>query len=344
MSLQSTHNFQLSGWLKLCLALVFMMILLGGATRLTGSGLSMVTWHPAGMLPPLDQLEWEREFEQYQQYPEYQVINRDMTLGGFKRIYWFEYSHRQLGRLIGLVFLFPFLYFWLRQMIPPGLAPRLLLMLILGGAQGVLGWYMVQSGLVNNPQVSQYRLTAHLLSALLIYGFILWTILGLDNARPYQPLARSLVAGWRKVSTIMLALVVLTIASGGLVAGLKAGKIFNSFPLMGGQLVPEGIGALTPWYLNLFENKVTVQFDHRWLAVITGISLLVWYWKGRNAFDDFQIQRSFKWIGMMVLIQLALGIATLIFQVPVVLGILHQAGALVLFSAVLLNVHRLSRN
>lgn len=343
MSEISAQNPAISNWLKVCLVLVLTMILLGGATRLTGSGLSMVTWHPTGMLPPLSSSEWQQEFELYQQYPEYQVINRDMTLDGFKRIYWFEYSHRQLGRLIGLVFLLPFLYFLLRRTIPTGLTPRLLVMFVLGGFQGLLGWYMVQSGLVNDPQVSQYRLTAHLLSAILIYGFILWTILNLEDGQAYRPLSGSPVSTWRKLSLVLMALLVLTIASGGFVAGLKAGKIFNSFPLMGGQLIPEGIGALKPWYLNPLENMVTVQFDHRWLAMTTGILLFIWYLRGRVSFGDARVQRSFKLVGMMVLVQLGLGIVTLIFNVPVWLGVLHQAGALLLFSVLLLNLHRLSR-
>lgn len=343
MPAYSDHNRAITRWLKVCLLLILVMILLGGATRLTGSGLSMVTWHPTGMLPPLNTSEWQMEFERYQQFPEYQIINRDMELDGFKRIFWFEYSHRMLGRLIGLVFLLPFLYFWIRKMMPSGLIPSLVVMFVLGGLQGLLGWYMVQSGLVNNPAVSQYRLSAHLLSAILIYGFILWTILNLDLAQPYRRLRDSPIRGWRKLSLALLALLLLTIVSGGFVAGLKAGLIYNTFPLMGGQLIPEGIGALSPWYMNLFENRVTVQFDHRWLAITTGVLLLLWYLKGRAEFADVRLKRSFKWIGMMVLIQLGLGIATLLTQVPVLLGLLHQAGALLLFSVLLINVHGLSR-
>ncbi len=333
----------LARWLMLCLLLVFAMILLGGATRLTGSGLSMVNWHPTGVLPPLDAAAWEREFGLYQQFPEYRKINRDMTLEGFKRIYWFEYTHRMLGRLIGLVFALPFLYFWLRRRIRPGLTPRLLVILALGGLQGLLGWYMVQSGLIDNPRVSQYRLTAHLLSAILIFGFILWTILDLTSGAPYRRLGESAVSGWRRASLALLALVVVVVASGGFVAGLKAGLIFNTFPLMGGRLVPEGLGALSPWYLNPFENMVTAQFDHRWLAMLTGVALLVWYLCGRARFDDARLARGFKLVGMMVIIQVALGIATLLLQVPVVLGVLHQAGALLLFGAMLYNLHALSR-
>lgn len=330
-------------WLQVCLVLVFAMIILGGVTRLTDSGLSMVTWHPTGMLPPLDTEQWLVEFDLYKQYPEFQKLNSDMTLDGFKSIYWFEYSHRMLGRLMGVVFLLPFVYFWLRKMIKPGLTPRLMIMFVLGGLQGLLGWYMVKSGLVSNPHVSQYRLSAHLLSAILIYGFILWTIFNLVTTSEYRRLAESSVAAWRKLSLGLVILVLITIVSGGFVAGLKAGLIFNTFPLMGGSLIPEGIGALSPWYLNPLENMVAVQFNHRWLAIMTGIILVAWYIRGRSHFEEAMLQRSFKLVGMMVIIQLVLGITTLIMQVPVLLGALHQAGALLLFSALLFNLHALSR-
>lgn len=339
----SENDHAILRWLQVCLVLVFTMIILGGVTRLTDSGLSMVTWHPTGMLPPLDTAQWLAEFELYKQYPEFQKLNSGMTLDGFKSIYWFEYSHRMLGRLIGLVFLLPFAYFALRKMIKPGLTPRLMIMFVLGGLQGLLGWYMVKSGLVSNPHVSQYRLSAHLLSAILIYGFILWTIFNLMTTVEYRRLAESAVAGWRKLSLGLIILVLITIVSGGFVAGLKAGLIFNTFPLMGGSLIPEGIGALSPWYLNPLENMVAVQFNHRWLAITTSIILIIWYVRGRSHFEEPILQRSFKFVGMMVIIQLALGIATLLMQVPVLLGSLHQVGALLLFSALLFNLHALSR-
>ena len=339
----SDNDRAIMRWLQLCLFLIFAMIILGGVTRLTDSGLSMVTWHPTGMLPPLGQEQWQAEFEKYQQYPEFQKLNRDMQLAGFKKIFWFEYSHRMLGRLIGLVFLLPFLYFLARRMIKPGLTPRLVIMFLLGGLQGLLGWYMVKSGLVSNPHVSQYRLTAHLLSAILIYGFILWTIFNLAYPAAYRRMAESRAPGWRRASLGLLALLLVTIASGGFVAGLDAGMIFNTFPLMGGQLLPDGLGVVTPWYMNVFENLVMVQFNHRWLAIFTGLLLLVWYLRGRSHFEAPQLQRGFKLVGMMVIIQIALGIATLLLQVPVILGALHQAGALLLFSVLLFNLYSLSR-
>jgi cytochrome c oxidase assembly protein subunit 15 len=330
-------------WLSLCLLLVFTMVILGGATRLTGSGLSMTDWHPTGMLPPLDSAQWQAEFERYQRFPEYQKINRGMALDGFKRIYWFEYSHRMLGRLIGIVFLLPFLWLWLQKRIKPGLVPRLMIMFVLGAFQGLLGWYMVKSGLVSIPRVSQYRLTAHLMSAILIFGFILWTILDLSSPRAYRRLADSSAPAWRKLSLALLALLLITVATGGFVAGLDAGLIYNSFPLMGGKLIPDGIGALEPWYLNPLENMVAVQFTHRWLALGTGLLLFAWYLRGRSRFDDPVLAKSFKLVGMMVVIQVALGISTLLTQVPVLLGMLHQAGALLLFGAMLNNVHALGR-
>ena len=186
----------ISRWLILCLIMVFGMVILGGVTRLTGSGLSMVHWKPVhGILPPLNAEQWQEEFGFYQNSPEFQKINRDMEVEEFKSIFWFEYTHRMLGRLIGLVFLLPFLYFWWRNGIKPGLTPKLMMMFVLGGLQGLLGWYMVKSGLIDNPRVSQYRLTAHLLSAILIYGFILWVILDLRFRQAYLPLRRSEIPG-----------------------------------------------------------------------------------------------------------------------------------------------------
>jgi len=344
MSVSNQRDKSISLWLTLCLVLIFGMVILGGVTRLTGSGLSMVNWKPVhGILPPLGAGQWEEEFGHYQQSPEYQKINRTMEVEEFKSIFWFEYSHRMMGRLIGLVFLLPFLYFWWRKKIKPGLTPKLMVMFALGGLQGLLGWYMVKSGLVANPHVSHYRLTAHLLSAILIYGFILWVILDLRYQQAYLPLRQSSLSRWRIGSLALTMLVLVIIISGGFVAGLKAGLIFNTFPLMGGQWVPEGVSVLSPWYLNMFENKVAVQFDHRLLAVTTGLLLLAWYQAGRALHHDTPVKSSFKLIGMMAVIQVSLGIATLLLQVPVWLGAMHQAGALLLLSVLLINVHALSR-
>lgn len=331
-------------WLTICAILIFAMVILGGVTRLTDSGLSMVNWHPIhGVVPPLNQQEWLEEFNHYQQSPEFQKLNRDMTLDGFKQIFYFEYSHRMLGRFIGLVFLIPFLYFLFRGKIKRGLTPSLIFMFILGGLQGLLGWYMVKSGLVDNPHVSQYRLTAHLISAILIYAFILWTIMNLRSTDPRIARSHSLHPWFRLSAHFFMLLVVITILSGGFVAGLNAGLIFNTFPRMGESWVPPGLLALSPMYLNFFENMVTVQFDHRVLALGTG-SLLLIYWLVSKFFQfDRDTKSSFNLVGMMVIVQVFLGISTLLLHVPVWLAASHQAGALLLFTTLLFNMHRLSR-
>jgi len=338
------ENRAIAGWLFVCLSLIFVMVVLGGVTRLTGSGLSMVNWHPVhGVVPPLNTEQWQEEFDNYQKSPEFQKINRDFSVADFKTIFWFEFSHRLLGRLIGIVFLIPFMYFWFRHKIRPGLTPKLIIMFVLGGFQGLLGWYMVKSGLISNPHVSQYRLTAHLISAILIYGFILWIMLDLIRLKAYVPLSNSFKTKSRIISITFLALVTLVIVSGGFVAGLKAGLIFNTFPKMGDLWIPNDLWVLAPVYLNLFENMVTVQFDHRILAETTGLLLLFYYFVGRSH-PDKEVSKSFKLIGMMVIIQIILGISTLLMHVPVWLASMHQAGALLLFSVVVMNVHALSRH
>jgi heme a synthase len=331
-------------WLILCAVLIFAMVILGGVTRLTGSGLSMVNWHPIhGVVPPLNEQEWIEEFNNYQQSPEFQKINHSLTLDGFKQIFYFEYSHRMLGRLISLVFLLPFLYFFFRRRIKHGLTPKLLVMFILGGLQGLLGWYMVKSGLVDNPHVSQYRLTAHLISAILIYGFIVWTALGLMNTNLRVPRQHSLYPGFRKAVHYLMLLLVTTIISGGFVAGLKAGLIFNTFPKMGGSWVPDGLFVLSPVYLNFFENMVTVQFDHRVLALTTATLCLIYWLNSKRYRFDPATATSFNLLALMVVIQVTLGISTLLLHVPVWLAASHQAGALLLFTALLINMHKLTR-
>jgi len=344
LSFGSGDDRLIASWLLLCAALIFAMVILGGVTRLTGSGLSMVNWHPIhGAIPPISIDEWEEEFSNYQKSPEFTKKNHQMTIDGFKQIFYFEYSHRMLGRFIGLVFLLPFLYFYFARKIKPGLTPRLIVMFVLGGLQGLLGWYMVKSGLVDNPQVSQYRLTAHLISAILIYGFILWTAFGLLNSEGYVARKYSAIPGFRKAVHYLMLLLVVTILSGGFVAGLKAGKIFNTFPLMDGSWIPPGLFALSPLHLNFFENMVTVQFNHRLLAISTGALLLVyWLFSRRHSFGH-SIARSFSLVAFMVVVQLVLGISTLLLHVPVWLGAAHQAGALVLFTALLFNMHKLTR-
>jgi cytochrome c oxidase assembly protein subunit 15 len=321
-------------WLLVCCALVFAMVVLGGVTRLTGSGLSMVNWQPvSGILPPLGEAAWDREFQHYQDSPEYAYVNKGMSLDDFKGIFWFEYAHRLLGRLIGVVFLIPFLYFLLRRRIRPSLAPQLVTMFVLGGLQGLLGWYMVKSGLVDDPHVSQYRLAAHLGLAMLIYVFMLWTALGVlrpgDSAGPR---GRSSLA---RLTMILAVAVFVTMMSGAFVAGLKAGLSYNTFPLMAGKLLPDGMWSVTPAYLNLFENVTTVQFNHRVLAMATFLGVIVLWLVARRMILSRNQRLWLHATAIAAVIQVALGISTLVMRVPVPLAALHQAGAMVLLTVLL---------
>ncbi len=331
-------------WLLVICAMIFAMVILGGVTRLTHSGLSMVEWRPLfGILPPIGEAAWQRVFEQYQQFPEYQKINFAMTQAEFKRIFLFEYSHRLLGRAIGVVFAVPFLYFLLRRRISWQLAPRLGVMFVLGALQGLLGWYMVQSGLVDRPDVSAYRLTAHLGLAVVIYGYIFWTALGL--LAPHRQAATG-AGGWRLVrvgAPILTGLVFLTILSGGFVAGNDAGLAYNSFPLMDGRFVPQDIFRLEPWWRNFFENLPLVQLDHRLLALLVVFATIALWLAGLRAPLGAGARRAFNFWAAMVLAQLGLGISTLLLFVPVPLGAAHQAGALLTFSTALWSCHALAR-
>jgi len=332
---------QIALWLIICCIAIFAMVILGGVTRLTGSGLSMVEWAPLmGILPPLSHAEWEAVFQQYQQYPEYQLKNFQMTLGEFKTIFWFEYAHRLLGRAIGLIFLIPMIYFIIKGKVNKPLIPKLIIMFILGGLQGVLGWYMVKSGLVDNPHVSQYRLTAHLGFAIIIYAYLFWVALDLLFPRT-KPAENSHILPLRRFSLMVTTLVFITVLSGGFVAGLKAGFAYNTFPLMAGRWIPEGLWTLDPLWRNFFENITTVQFDHRLLATLLFFLIPTLWLMGRRA----NLPNRTRW-GLLMLvvilgIQITLGISTLLLYVPVSLAAAHQAGALALFTATLFVSHEL---
>jgi cytochrome c oxidase assembly protein subunit 15 len=331
---------KVAAWLLLCCAMIFAMVSLGGVTRLTGSGLSMVEWDPIfGWLPPLSEAQWEAVFAKYRESPEYRKINIGMDLQGFKSIYWFEFAHRLLGRSIGLVFLLPLLWFAVRRMLTRPLALRLAAAFVLGGLQGVLGWYMVKSGLLDRPHVSQYRLTAHLGLALLIYGYLLWLLLDLLFPAPDEGPAAA--TGPRRAAMALLALIVLTIVSGGFVAGLKAGLAYNTFPKMGDQWLPPAGWMLEPGWRNLFENIATVQFDHRLLATLSLLSVLAFwvYVSRRPVSSSARIGTHLLLIAAMV--QVGLGIATLLLQVPVALAATHQVGALTLLTLMIFTTHRL---
>ena len=334
------HRKAIAVWLLVVCAMVFAMIVIGGVTRLTHSGLSMVEWRPVtGWLPPLGEAEWGAVFDQYKGFPEFSKLNGDMTLSEFKSIFWVEYVHRLWGRIIGLAFFVPFVIFGALRWIDGPMAVRLLLMFALGGLQGFLGWYMVKSGLVDDPDVSPYRLTAHLGLAFAILGFMLWTAMSLLNPRPHSPRA-----GGRRIRGMAVGLshlVLITILSGGFVAGIGAGFAYNTFPLMEGQLLPDGLFALEPFQRNFFEDITTVQFEHRLLALLVLAGAMAFWMRARGFPLSGRARMAVNTVFLAALIQVSLGIATLVLSVPVHLAASHQAGAVVLFSAALWTVHEL---
>jgi len=340
---EARNSRQIAIWLLCVCAAIFMMLVIGGATRLTHSGLSMVQWHPLmGWIPPLSEAQWLDSFRHYQQTPEFHKLNPNMDVAGYKGIFLLEYVHRVWGRLIGLVFLLPFLYFLLAGKVKRELRPRLIIMFILGGLQGLLGWYMVKSGLVDNPHVSQYRLTAHLATAFIIYGFIFWVALGL--LIPREDAALEDATPLRRLALALTSLIAVTVVAGGMVAGLRAGFAYNTFPLMDGHFIPEGYAMLKPFYLNFFENIAAVQFDHRLLAETTVLCIAGLWWYARRFDLSRRASLAFNLLLAAALIQFALGISTLLLVVPVWLGVTHQAGAMLLLTAALFTNHTLRKN
>lgn len=319
-------------WLLICAAMVFIMVVLGGATRLTESGLSMVEWQPLTILPPMSEDEWATEFENYMQYPEYQKVNSWMTVDDFKEIYWLEYTHRLWGRLIGVAFALPFFWFVATGRARGRLAWTLGGLLVLGGSQGVLGWFMVASGLVDRPDVSQYRLAAHLGLAFVVYGLLIWVALGVRGNDETDPPAQEPEPVTARLALGAALAILLVVVSGAFVAGLNAGLIYNTFPLMDGQIIPDGLYDMTPWYANWFENIMTVQFNHRVLAITLTVLIAATWWRIRQSPASAQIQTLANAFVAMVFVQAGLGIATLLLVVPLWLALLHQTGALILFT------------
>ncbi len=336
------HNRAPALWLIACAVLVFAMVVVGGLTRLTRSGLSIVEWDPIlGAIPPLTDAQWQEAFGKYQLTPEYREVNYGMSLAEFKEIYYIEWFHRLLGRLIGLVFLGGLAYFWLRGQLSRVLVLRLVGIFLLGALQGALGWYMVMSGLVDLPRVSPYRLTAHLGLAVAIYALILWTAFSLLFPRSE---GGSVSKGLQRFAWGVVGLVFLMILTGGFVAGTKAGFVFNTFPLMNGRFVPKGVFALTPWWANLFENVATVQFNHRLLAYVLVIVTAAFYWTAQRAELPPRARLAAQALLGLLALQIMLGISTLLYVVPLGLAAAHQAGALLVFSAALYLVYALQRN
>jgi cytochrome c oxidase assembly protein subunit 15 len=324
-------------WLIACCAVVFVLVLVGGITRLTESGLSITEWQPlSGVLPPLNKAQWADAFERYQAIPQYRAIHPDMTLAAFKAIYFWEYVHRLLGRLVGAAFALPFAYFVLRRRISRRLAPKLAGLFVLGALQGAIGWYMVASGLEGRIEVSQYRLALHLGTAVVIYGAMLWVALDLLAAGKARAPA-ALVHG----ASAVLGLAFLTMIAGAFVAGLRAGYVYNTFPLMNGHWVVPDYWRLAPWYANWFENVGAVQFDHRVLALTTvAATLALWLGGWRAALAPGQ-RLALHVLLALAAVQASLGVATLLLVVPLPLAVLHQAGALALVTAALVARHGL---
>jgi cytochrome c oxidase assembly protein subunit 15 len=336
---QISSRRTLALWLFAVCGLIAIMVVVGGLTRLTDSGLSITSWKPIhGALPPLSDAEWQEEFDAYRQIPQYQRINKGMSLDEFKAIFWWEWSHRNLGRLIGFAFLVPFLIFLARGQIERALIPRLIALFILGGLQGALGWFMVASGLTERTSVSQYRLVAHLGLALVIYAAILWTALPLWRGEwpmktAQHPLFRAAVA--------VLALIFFQILLGGFVAGLDAGLTYNTWPLMDGKFVPDGAYAYAPFWLAPFEDVTTVQFNHRVVAyILTAAAVALWIAGRRQPLVGHAATTSNALLGVL-LFQVLIGIWTLLEVVPIWLAAFHQFGAVALLTAGVVHVFAL---
>ncbi len=324
-----TDNFAF-WWLIIMAGLVGVMVLIGGVTRLTGSGLSMVEWRPLmGTLPPLTAAEWDRVYQLYVNSPEYGEFNYGMDLAGFKTIFFWEYVHRLWGRLLGVAFVGPFVWMIIRGRVPTGLGGRLFLLMILGGFQGVIGWWMVKSGLTADATVSQYRLAVHLGMALVIFALLLWTAFDIRYGRAGFP-------GGHAGGALLI--VALTILAGALVAGMDAGLLYNYYPLMGDGLVPVEYGEMG--MLDAFENPASAQFHHRWIAVLAVLAVIMLVVKARRQ----PASRGPATLALLlVFCQFVLGIAVLLHGVPVSLGAMHQTGAVLLLGSVIWTAHRMAR-
>jgi len=334
------HRRSVAWWLFGVSAMVFGMIALGGLTRLTESGLSMVDWKPLmGVIPPIGEAAWIEKFNQYKAYPEYQKINVGMTLSDFQYIFYFEYGHRVLGRLIGMAFGLPALYFGIRGAFSGAFRNRIVVLFFLGGLQGLVGWWMVKSGLVDRPDVSHYRLTTHLGLAVFLYIALLWT--AFRHARGGEGVSYDWSNGARW-SLAWLGMVYATLLSGGLVAGLNAGAQYNTFPLMGGKWIPDGLFIRDPLLSNLTENLVTVQFNHRYLAMTTATLIVAFALKRLKQVTT--VRQRYALIAMIaaVVFQVSLGISTLLTAAWVPLASMHQMGAILLLSSLIWATHELS--
>lgn len=326
-------------WLLTGCFLIYLMVVIGGITRLTGSGMSITQWKiVTGTFPPLSEEAWKKEFEGYKQTPQYNLINSDFTLSDFKGIYWWEYIHRLLGRIIGIVFIVPFIWFWAKKQLPPDFMKKAIILFTLGGFQGFLGWFMVSSGLSENIYVSHYRLAIHLISAFAVFGFTFWYALGLTpnhspKEREEQPLLR-------KLAVFLFAVIILQIIYGAFVAGLKAGYSYPTWPKMGDQWIPAEIVALEPLWKNFMEGHAGVQFIHRYLAYVVVLIVGIIFYRARKIQITSTQRKILNTLGILVFAQFILGVLTLIYGVPIVIAMLHQTGAFFLFATNLLLIYK----
>jgi len=334
-----TNTKPIVTWLFAGCFLIFSMVILGGITRLTGSGLSITEWDVImGTIPPMNQDDWNIAFDKYKQSPQYQKVNTGMDVEQFKSIFYWEYFHRLVGRLLGVVFIIPFLYFLINKMLNRSLIRRLIIVFLLGGLQGFLGWYMVESGLINNPHVSHYRLALHLITAFITFGYTLWIAMDLiyqdkkTNTTSVSKLFRNLVL-------IISVLVIIQIIYGAFTAGLHGGKVYNTFPKMGDEWFPSTIVAMTPLWTNFFENFIGVQFIHRYLGtllVLLGFGLVYLYRKQPLP----ELSSPVLFFILALVVQFTLGVTTLLYAAPITLAALHQIGGFVLFSSIVFLANR----
>jgi len=328
----------IGNWLLLGVFMIFIQVMLGGITRLTGSGLSITQWDVImGSLPPMNEQGWQQAFDQYKQFPQYKIMNSEMTLEGFKSIFWWEFIHRFWARLMGVFFVVPFIYFLVKKMIDWNLGKKLIIIFILGGLQGLLGWIMVQSGLVDKPWVSPIDLSAHLILALILYCYLFWVALEILQPQTEE----GSIVSFRSFSGILLGLIFLQIFYGGLMAGNKAALFYPTFPKIGAGYIPNNIFSLKPWTLNLVENVGMIQIIHRTLGFLIALSVFYFYWISRKKEKSPLLKKTFLALPILVITQVLLGILVLINslgKIPVVPGVLHQAVALLLLTvAVFIN-------
>lgn len=343
---EAADRQRIGRWLAVWAVAIFLLVLIGGGTRLTESGLSITEWKPvSGVIPPLSGTAWQAEFDRYKEIPQYAQMNAGMTLSQFKAIFWWEFLHRFWARFVGLVFVLPLGWFALKRRVPRDLLPRLGTLGVLMGLQGAMGWYMVASGLTERVNVSQYRLAAHLSLALVIYLLAVWTADALVNGRSdndmstadgSRPTANGRARQWLWA---LLVLASVTVVSGAFVAGLRAGNIYNEFPMMGAGLVPMEYGMMSPWWKNFFENPAAAQFNHRLLAVVTLVATIVGWILLRSRADE-ALRTRLNLVLAAVCVQVALGITVLLLAVPVAIGVAHQAGALLVLTALTLGARQ----